>query len=335
MAGVGVPLSGLSAQALGWHHSVRAACRALEARRRIPQTRDPYAEPLVAAVGEAHSVALITMLPRRTHDIDEQLRLRLTLDGRSVHDRFFDEYVLAAVAAGIRQVVIMFAGLDTRAYRLRWPVGTAVYEINDPSVLDLNGQVLSDPARDFKDQVLSEAGVRPSTARVAVAASVNGSWHEALTVSGFDPETPTAWLIEMPTTFLPVSTQDRLFESIIELSALGSRLAVEDQYPNHNGHSLIDISPVRCSRFPPLEHLDDRTSPAQWLSGHGWLTKTITVADLATRYRRSRSNSPRHASPRAEELSALKQLLSIRKHLVYARLPTDYTTPSPTVHARP
>lgn len=339
MTSVVVPASGMSAQALGWHHSIRAACRALETRRRIPQTRDPHAALLVSAVGEAHSVELMGMSPGRQLDGDGRKRLRLTLEGRSVHDRFFDEYALAAVQAGIRQVVIVLAGLDTRAYRLRWPEGTVVYEVNDPSILDLRGCVLSDPLWDFKDQVLAEAGIRPNVRRAAVVTSLNGSWHSALTASGFDPEMPTAWLIETPTTFLPVHAQDQLFEGIVELSASGSRLVVEDQYPNHHGRSLIDVTPagMRCGRFPLIEQLHNRTSPAQWLSGHGWLTKTIAVSDLSIRYRRPTPHPVprRHPCSRTDELDVLSQVLQARKHLVCARLPTDYTSASTIVRVKP
>lgn len=105
-----------------------------------------------------------------------------------VRSRFFDEFFAAAVPAAAtgdgageaRQVVILAAGLDTRTFRLDWPPGTSVFEVDVPLVLS------------FKDQVLADAGARPAANSQAVAIDLGEDWRKALRAAGFDPAAPTA-----------------------------------------------------------------------------------------------------------------------------------------------
>src|SRR5699024_6712569 len=120
-----------------------------------------------------------------------------------------------AVAAGVRQVVILASGLDSRAYRLAWPAGTVVFEIDQPKVLS------------YKAATLAAHGVTPSTDRREVPMDLRQDWPAALRAAGFDPAAPTAWLAEGLLMYLPADAQDRLFEQVTALSVPGSRIAVE------------------------------------------------------------------------------------------------------------
>ena len=131
---------------------------------------------------------------------------------------FFDAYFAQATQAadaGIRQVVILAAGLDSRAYRLVWPDGTVVYEIDLPKVLE------------YKAQTLAQHGAEPTTDRRAVAVDLRHDWPQALRDAGFDPARPTAWLAEGLLPFLPADAQEAMFDSVDQLSGPGSRVAVE------------------------------------------------------------------------------------------------------------
>src|SRR6202000_933978 len=137
----------------------------------------------------------------------------------AVRTKFFDEFFLDATNAGIRQAVILASGLDARAYRLPWPDGTMVYEIDQPQVIE------------FKSRALAELGAAPHSARKAVAVDLRDDWPSALLQAGFDPDQPSAWSAEGLLGYLPPEAQDRLLDTITALSAPGSRIATESK-PN-------------------------------------------------------------------------------------------------------
>ncbi len=130
--------------------------------------------------------------------------------------KWFDEFFIAAGASGIKQAVILAAGLDARAWRLPWVDGSVVYEIDQPQVLE------------FKTQTLAGHDVRPAVPRyVAVPVDLRQDWPKALREAGFDPSEPTAWAAEGLLPYLPADAQDLLFERIHLHSARDSRIAVE------------------------------------------------------------------------------------------------------------
>ena len=110
-----------------------------------------------------------------------------------VQTRFFDDFFSSAGEAGIRQAVIVAAGLDSRAYRLEWPDGTTVFEVDLPKVLE------------FKARVLGERGATPKARRIEVAADLRTDWPTPLKAAGFDPHGASAWSVEG---ILPYLTDD-------------------------------------------------------------------------------------------------------------------------------
>src|ERR1700724_3155343 len=88
----------------------------------------------------ATSVGATAVMVARAHEPEDPaaglaMDFQQMIDYQAVRTHFFDEYVTAAAEASIRQHVILAAGLDSRAYRLNWPAGTVVYEIDLPAVL--------------------------------------------------------------------------------------------------------------------------------------------------------------------------------------------------------
>src|SRR5262249_14647025 len=130
---------------------------------------------------------------------------------QAVRTHFFDEHFVGATEAGIRQIVILASGLDSRAYRLTWPDGTTVFEIDQPKVLE------------YKAATLADHDVKPAATLYQVPVDLRSDWPSALRENGFDPDQPTAWLAEGLLMYLPGDAQDRLFTLITELSAPGSR----------------------------------------------------------------------------------------------------------------
>jgi len=179
--------------------------------------------------------------------------------GMVVRTRLLDD---AARAAGCRQVVLLGAGLDTRAFRIGWPPGTRVFELDRPQVLA------------FKERVLVDA--RPRCARTTVPTDLAGDWRSALLVAGFAAEVPTLWIPEGLLTYLSADETTRLFETITALSASGSRLAFE------YGGSVIPTARELpgLARYARLWRggLGERTRG--WLEEHGWRTEARTGEHL-------------------------------------------------------
>lgn len=187
-----------------------AASRALAHRATLID--DPWAEPLVKAVGiEIYLQMLDTDVEAGTTETDVQ---RMT-HGMAVRTRYFDDFLMAAADSGIRQIVILASGLDARSYRLPWPAGTVVFEIDQPGVID------------FKVATVESLGATANADLHTVGIDLRDDWPAALRSAGFDPATPTAWIAEGLLIYLPPEAQDRLFDHITALSPAGSRLATE------------------------------------------------------------------------------------------------------------
>ena len=194
-----------------------ALARAAETASADPLIKDQFAEPLVSTPeldGVREQVARGgPATPTTTSDF--AVGAQQMINYQAVRTHFFDAYFADAVGAGIRQVVILAAGLDSRAYRLDWPDGTVVYEIDLPKVLE------------YKAETLSGHGAEPTADRRAVAVDLRHDWPQALRDNGFDSDAPTAWLAEGLLPFLPADAQEAMFASVDALSGPGSRVAVE------------------------------------------------------------------------------------------------------------
>jgi methyltransferase (TIGR00027 family) len=252
-----------------------AAARASETDKPDPLIRDPYARILVEGAGTGMwEHFLDASLADRLTDADPEAVAMYThmLNYQAVRTHFFDAFFADASAAGIRQIVILASGLDSRAYRLDWPAGTQVYEIDQPLVLE------------YKAKTLAEHGVKPVAQRHEVPADLRQDWPAALKEQGFDPSQPTAWLAEGLLMYLPGEAQDRLFELVTELSAPGSRVSAETM--GHHSDERRELARERFEKFADqlgiertidmqnLTYNDaDRADLTDWLNAHGWLAK--------------------------------------------------------------
>src|SRR5690349_2563934 len=200
------------ASSVGATATMVAAQRVLAHREQLID--DPYAEPLVRAVGlDLFTRALDGEFD--LEDVDPRFNQRRAAEGMTVRTRHFDRLFTDAADAGVRQAVILASGLDARAYRLPWPDGTVVYEVDQPEVIEV------------KSRTLADLGADPKADRRAVAVDLREDWPKALRSNGFDPHQPTAWTAEGLLIYLPSEAQDMLFDRITELSAPGSRVATE------------------------------------------------------------------------------------------------------------
>lgn len=257
---------------VGYTALLVAGWRALHAMSDRPLVRDEYAKDFVAASSDPY---LTGLLANPGTSGNEATFPRLY----GVQTRFFDDFFTFAGAAGIRQAVIVAAGLDSRAYRLGWIPDTTVFEIDLPKVLE------------FKSRVLAENDARPKARRVEVAADLRTDWPAALTAAGFDPRAASAWSVEGVLPYLNGEAQRTLFTRLGELCGPGSRLSVgalgsrldrgqlaelEIDHPGVNKSGDVDFSGLTY---------DDADDPAEWLAAHGWTVgPTRTNPQLQAEY---------------------------------------------------
>lgn len=269
------------ASSVGATATMVAAARAVASAGSDPLISDPYAEPLVRAVGVDFFTRLATgELKPADRDVDNaSMGMQRMTDNMAVRTKFFDEIFTAAAEAGVRQAVILAAGLDARAYRLPWPAGTTVYEIDQPEVIE------------FKTRTLAQIGAAPTADRRTVAVDLRHDWDTALRGAGFDPGRPTAWSAEGLLGYLPPEAQDRLLDTITALSAPGSRVAVEsvpniDPADHEKALERMQEASQRWRShgfaldFAELVYLGDRNEAGQYLADRGWRVTRRTVAQL-------------------------------------------------------
>jgi len=269
------------ASSVGATATMVAAARAMATTADNALINDPFAEPLVRAVGVDFFTRLVTgeLRPEDLDSDSESVGMQRMTDNMAVRTKFFDEFFLTATQAGIRQAVILASGLDSRAYRLAWPAGTTVYEIDQPDVIE------------FKTRTLAELGAEPTAKRRTVAMDLRYDWPSALIEEGFDPHQPTAWSAEGLLGYLPPDSQDRLLDTITELSAPSSRVAVES-VPNidpADHEKAIERMQAASARwrdhgfdldFAELVYLGDRNEAASYLGDHGWQLSRNSVKEL-------------------------------------------------------
>lgn len=258
-----------------------ASARAAETRQDDPLITDPYADILVEKAGTGAWTAMLDEgIVEKAAAIDPEIAAIFThmRNYQAVRTHFFDEHFVDAVAAGIRQVVILASGLDSRAYRLNWPDGTTVFEIDQPKVLQ------------YKAQTLAEHDVKPAATLHQVPVDLRHDWPQALRDSGFDTDQPTAWLAEGLLMYLPADAQDRLFELVTTLSAPGSRIAAEAvgvrsderraQMQERFDAIANQLGIEREFDVAELMYNDpERANVADWLNTHGWRATAVTSQD--------------------------------------------------------
>lgn len=255
-----------------------AAARALEAQKTEPLAVDPYAEVFVRAVGGDWADVLDGKAPDNLlaggpseatgHGSDFGTYFVRFQGART---RYFDAYFAAATEAGIRQIVLLAAGLDSRAYRLAWPDGADIYEIDQPQVLE------------FKRAVLTERGEVPTARRHEIAIDLREDWQRALRAKGFDPSAPSAWLAEGLLMYLPAAAQEQLFSGIDSLACPGSRVAVEESLPMPAEVLELKRDEERArdekNRYFSLIYNELHAPAGEYFADRDWATEVTVMAE--------------------------------------------------------
>ena len=268
-----------------------AWARARETASERPLFTDPHAQQFLDAASERGWSPPSQAMAERIARIGDYAASRT---------KWFDEFFIAAGGNGVEQAVILAAGLDARAWRLPWNSGASIFEIDQPRVLA------------FKADVLSTHGARPAVRYTAVPVDLRHDWPKALRDSGFDPSQPTAWSAEGLLPYLPATGQDLLFARVQELSAPGSRFAVEafgpDFFdPEYLAERSAQLRRAREEAGEPqrpdvsdLWYIEERADVADWLAEHNWQTAVTPALALIEHYHRDIPE----AVPRTEFVAA-------------------------------
>lgn len=245
-----------------------AAARALEAQKPDPLAVDSFAEVFCRATGGAWAEVLDGAAPGhplRSEDFGAHF-----VTFQAARTRYFDAYFRAAAEAGVRQIVLLAAGLDSRAYRLDWPPGTTVFELDRAEVLE------------FKRAALT--GVQPGARRIEVAVDLRDDWQSALRTNGFRDDEPSAWIVEGLLIYLPGAAQEQLFAGIDAMACPGSRLAVEEGRPMNDEAFRAKVQEAKTAedmrgQWWQLVYNEQCAPAAQWFSARGWDATAVTLTD--------------------------------------------------------
>jgi methyltransferase (TIGR00027 family) len=256
---------------IGWTGLLTAHMRAVESARPDRLFTDPLAEAVVDVVRHAirtdPDAALPTGPAPGTGELTETWSMLSTYLG--VRTAYYDRVVREAAAEGIRQVVVLAAGFDARAFRLGLPPETAFFELD------------TEPVLRFKETVLAGAALTAGVRRHAVPVDLRGPWQEALTRSGFTPEVPTMWLVEGLFMYLSAADSDALLAHVSALSAPGSRMALEYYEDSPRVADAGASDPVEVAiieRIVGFFRSGPPLPPDRWLASHGWAADVSTLA---------------------------------------------------------
>lgn len=184
-----------------WTASMRAREQAREDRL--------FEEPL-AALMAGHDG------PRIMRGFEGEVQRGVEDPALAVRTRFLDDRMRqAAEVDGIRQFVLVAAGMDTRAFRMAWSAETVFYELDCPALLGL------------KQSLLDKAGAVGSCLRRTAGVDLTGEWASPLLDAGFQANEPTLWLVEGLLYFFTARQRDTLLAEITRLSAVGSVLLAD------------------------------------------------------------------------------------------------------------
>jgi methyltransferase (TIGR00027 family) len=241
-----------------------ASVRALESRREDRLFDDPLASAFLEGAGWGVPDPA-TIEPNTRNRLGA---MAAWVVGRTV---FLDELLLDAAAGGVRQVVLLGAGLDARAFRLPWPDGVRVFELDSAEMLE------------FKARVLAEQGAQPRAERIAIAIDLREDWAAALRAAGFDATAPAVWVMEGLLVYLGDEGVDRLMRDVTALSAPGSRMGITASSQGSIDAWRDTVGPEVAAMWVSAL----RGDPEPWLAGYGWTATAYDSRDRLGAYGRA------------------------------------------------
>lgn len=267
-----MPFDGAGVTALGL-----AAARSVETGRDDRLIDDPYARALF----EAASVDLPMRVdwPRGGEAVSDAEMLHLHGSRYiGLRTRVYDDRVIAAVRDGIRQVVLLGAGLDTRAYRLDLPHDTVIFELDRPALLAWKRAALGG---------IGAIGAARGCSLIDLGIDLSQPWEQSLHRAGFDAAKPCLILAEGLLAYLEPEGRTEFLQRATGVAAAGSRLSLDHLAgdPRADG-SLAELSRRSGLPMDTLLATAGGERPAATLAAYGWDVREEGVEEIAVRYGR-------------------------------------------------
>jgi len=238
-----------------------AAHRARETERAGALFIDPFARQLASREGFATAAEIARLSGLSWQDSTPTMF--------ALRTRYFDDAVLDAVRQDdVRQVIILGAGMDTRAYRIDWPEGTQLYEVDRRETFD------------HKRPILDSRGARPRCALHDVCADLRDDWEGLLLAAGFAPGAATVWLVEGLLYYLPEPDVHRLLDQLAALCPSGSWLLLDVAHPMMRDlPALQGWRDALIALGEPFRSFTD--DGCALLDAHGWVADARSIAQVA------------------------------------------------------
>ncbi|MFI6874540.1 class I SAM-dependent methyltransferase [Streptomyces sp. NPDC050400] len=264
-----------------------ARVRARETERENALFRDPLARAFATAGGLGAS----SPPPQPGDEVERRRRLGVATS-IVIRTKFLDDLLRQAAASGVRQVVLLGAGMDSRAFRMEWPEGTRLFEVDTAEPLE------------FKASVLHQERAEARCERITVAVDLREDWPGALIAAGHDPAAPTVWIAEGLLIYLPEDAVELLLARISAQSAPGSRMGL-----TLGSRGVIErfgtrAEPGSAASMWVWEMPDD---PVAWLAGHGWEASSHTLRERAAAYGRPLTTTPQPEEQPGGLISAVRR----------------------------
>ncbi|MEV8564606.1 class I SAM-dependent methyltransferase [Streptomyces sp. NPDC051322] len=263
-----------------------ARVRARETERENALFRDPLAMAFAIAGGRGPD-----SVPPRGDEAARRYRLGVAFS-IVVRTKFLDDLLKEASAAGIRQVVLLGAGMDSRAFRMDWPEDTRLFEVDTVEPLG------------FKASVLRQEQAVARCERITVPVDLREDWPGALAAAGHDPALPTVWIAEGLLIYLPEDAVELLLARIGAHSAPGSRMGLTLGTRGVIERFGADAGPGSAASLWVSEMPED---PVGWLAEHGWEARTYTLRERAAAYGRPLSTAPQREEQPGGLISAVRR----------------------------
>ena len=138
-----------------------------------------------------------------------------TAEYMAVRTRFFDDWLVASARTGRKQIVLLGAGMDTRAFRLPLAEDTAFYELDQAALFDV------------KEPALQQSKGISLVHRVPVRVDLQQPWVADLEQPGFQKTQPSIWLLEGLLYYLEEPSVRELVTHISDCAAPGSALGAD------------------------------------------------------------------------------------------------------------
>ncbi|MET9361807.1 SAM-dependent methyltransferase [Streptomyces sp. NPDC006632] len=263
-----------------------ARVRALETERENALFHDPLAQAFATAGGRGPSS------PAPAGDEAARRRRMGVAFSIVIRTKFLDDLLQEASASGVRQVVLLGAGMDSRAFRIDWPEGTRLFEVDTAAPLE------------FKESVLRQERAVARCERITVTVDLREDWPTALAAAGHDAAAPTVWIAEGLLIYLLQDAVELLLARIGARSAAGSRMGLTLGPRGVIERFGADAVPGSAASLWVSEMPDD---PVTWLAGHGWEAVSHTLRECAAAYGRPISTPPRREERPGGLISAVRR----------------------------